>query len=121
MRIGEVAKKSGVAPDTVRFYERNGLIQSAPSEDKTNTYRNYPEETLERIAMIRQAQHAGFSIAEFAQLIERIENPASDFFDAYGFLHQKINEVENRLKEGRKFLKTLKATKQALSEAVLPR
>lgn len=115
MRIGELVKQSGVGPDTVRFYERSGLIQSSPSDVDTNTYRNYPEETLERIAMIKQAQNAGFSIAEFSQLIERIEGPSMDFFDADQFLQQKIDEIEERLAQAKKFLKTLKATKAALS------
>ncbi|WP_262693371.1 MerR family transcriptional regulator [Kordiimonas aquimaris] len=115
VRIGEVVKKAGVGPDTIRFYERQGLIQSLPSKDKTNTYRNYPEETLQRIAMIKQAQHAGFSIAEFSALIETIENPSADFFDADIFLQKKIDEIEERMRHARKFLKTLRATKNALS------
>lgn len=115
MRIGELVKKSGIGPDTVRFYERNRLIQSAPSDVDTNSYRDYPEETLERLSMIKQAQSAGFSIAEFAQLIERIEGPSADFFDADQFLEQKINEIEDRMAQARKFLKMLKATKTALS------
>lgn len=115
MRIGEVVKQSGIGPDTIRFYERNGLIHSSPSEAETNTYRNYPEETLERLAMIRQAQNAGFSIAEFSQLIERIEGPSLNFFDADQFLQHKIDEIEERLEQARKFLVTLKATKAALS------
>ena len=115
MRIGELVKQSGIGPDTVRFYERHRLIQSAPSDVKTNSYRDYPEETLERLAMIKQAQSAGFSIAEFAQLIERIEGPSTDFFDADQFLQHKIDEIEQRLEQAEKFLETLKATKAALS------
>ncbi len=115
MRIGELVKQSGISPDTVRFYERNGLIRSLPSATETNSYRNYPEEALERLAMIKQAQQAGFSIAEFSQLIERIEGPSVDFFDADQFLQQKIDEIQERMKQAKAFLKMLKATKAALS------
>jgi len=47
MRIGELAKRSEVSRDTIRFYERNGLIFSMPSDSGTNSYREYFEERSE--------------------------------------------------------------------------
>lgn len=116
MRIGELAKRSGIGRDAIRFYERNGLLHSSSSNSGTNTYKDYSENSLDRLSMIREAQDAGFTIADLAQLINSIEQGPTDSFDAEDFLQQKINEVEVRIVQAKRFLETLKMTKRALSE-----
>jgi DNA-binding transcriptional MerR regulator len=62
MKIGEVAKQAGVSIDTVRFYERVGVLP-AP-ERTTSGYRNYEQTTVERIHLTRRLQAIGFTLAE---------------------------------------------------------
>lgn len=68
MRIGELARKSGVAASAVRYYERAGLLPRAART--TGGYREYDEEeALRRLAFIRKAKHVGFSLREIRELI----------------------------------------------------
>ncbi|HKN60718.1 MAG TPA: heavy metal-responsive transcriptional regulator [Candidatus Acidoferrales bacterium] len=67
MRSGELAQRAGVSPDTVRHYERIGLLKVPP---RTNGgYRNYPPETLDRVRMVRRALGVGFSLPELAKIL----------------------------------------------------
>ena len=66
MRIGELARQSGVAASTLRFYETNGLLPVA--RRSANGYRDYPSESLERIGLIRLAQSLGFNLQQIARL-----------------------------------------------------
>jgi DNA-binding transcriptional MerR regulator len=62
MKIGQVATDAGVSVDTVRFYERRGLLP-APRR-RPSGYREYPPSTVERIRMARTLQHLGFTLDE---------------------------------------------------------
>jgi DNA-binding transcriptional MerR regulator len=62
MRIGELAVKSGVSRDTIRFYERNGLITSQAGLATTNNYRVYPDDSLIWLGFLTGAREAGSPI-----------------------------------------------------------
>ena len=62
MRIGEIASRSGVTVDTVRFYERVGVLPSP--EREPSGYRDYAPETVERIHLTRELQAIGFTLNE---------------------------------------------------------
>ncbi|MEX3008762.1 MerR family transcriptional regulator [Hoeflea sp. TYP-13] len=115
MRIGEVARRSGLSRDTIRFYERNGLIGSTEGPDRTNSYRDYHEAVFDRLQMIDEAQKAGFTISELLFFLRQIEGPSPEDLDVEEFLDQKIREVEANIERAKRFLKTLRATRQALS------
>lgn len=67
MKIGEVATQAGVTVDTVRFYERVGVL---PVPERTDSgYRDYRPETVERIALTRKLQAIGFTLAEAADAL----------------------------------------------------
>lgn len=67
MKIGELAKLSGLAPSRIRFYEASGLIKSVGR--KANGYRDYAPETEWILQIITGAQSAGFSLEEIRQLL----------------------------------------------------
>ncbi|MCY6380953.1 MerR family transcriptional regulator [Hoeflea prorocentri] len=115
MRIGEVARRSGLSRDTIRFYERNGLIASGASQDSTNSYRVFEEEIFERLRMIDEAQKAGFTISELRFFLRQIERPVDQEFDMDEFLSRKIQEVEVNIERANRFLETLRATRDALA------
>ena len=115
MRIGEIARRSGLSKDTIRFYERNGLIESEPSTDPKNSYRDYDEGLLERLDMIREAQTAGMTIADLALFIRQLNHGGQGDFDVDAFLESKIQEIELRIARSRQFLETLRATRAALA------
>src|SRR6186997_288819 len=74
--IGILARRAKVNADSVRFYERQGLLSPAT---KTNSgYRLYTDDAVRRIAFIKQAQRCGFSLAEVGELLQMHSgNPAA--------------------------------------------
>ncbi len=67
LTIGKLAKQAGVSIDTVRFYERRGLI-AEPCRSESN-YRQYPEEEIARLKFIKKAKLLGFSLNEIKELL----------------------------------------------------
>ncbi len=74
MTIGEAARRAGVGVETIRFYERRKLI-SQPPKPSGGGYRSYPEETVDRIRFVRQAQELGFSLREIVDLLSLRADP----------------------------------------------
>src|SRR6476469_5957445 len=68
MKIGEVAKRTGVGVETIRFYEREGLLQEP--ERRPSGYRQYDEATVQRLEYIGRAKGLGFTLAENRVLLE---------------------------------------------------
>ena len=115
MRIGELAKRTGLTRDTIRFYERHELIASKESGEASNDYRDYPEDLVERLEMIIAAREAGMSVADLKTLIQHLETGPSDDFDVETFLDAKISELRRTISSARKFLRLLNQTKEALA------
>lgn len=67
MKIGELARQTGMAASAIRFYEARGLLSKV--RRGANGYRDYPPETVQLLAIIGQAQQAGFSLDEIKQLV----------------------------------------------------
>ena len=68
MTIGTAARKAGVGVETIRFYERKGLIDRPP-KPLDSGFRVYPDEAVRRVRFIRQAQKIGFSLREIDELL----------------------------------------------------
>lgn len=68
MKIGEVAKRSSIGIETIRYYEREGLLLEP--ERRPSGYRQYDESTVERLEYIRRAKELGFTLAEIKELLE---------------------------------------------------
>ncbi len=115
MLIGELAKRACVSRDTIRFYERNGLISSQPSKEQTNKYRDYSENVVFTLELIQDAQAAGFTILELKTFIQQMEDAHQKGIVGEEFLDRKIEGVESNIKRSRKFLETLRATRAALA------
>ena len=71
--IGELAKKSQVAVDTIRFYEKRGLLQ--PAKRAENNYRYYDDEALDQLIFIRHCRELGMSLHEIEDLNELRKDP----------------------------------------------
>ena len=67
LRSGDLARLIGISPDTLRLYERKGLLPSPPRS--ANGYRSYPPEVIERIRLIRAALSIGFTLDEVAKIL----------------------------------------------------
>ena len=96
MKIGELARKAGVGVETVRFYERKGLIEQ-PAKPNGGGARLYPEDVARRIGFIRQAQELGFSLRETDELLALQAIPSSDCADVRDRARAKLDEVDRKI------------------------
>ncbi len=96
MTIGTAAGLAGVGVETVRFYERRGLIDQPPRPANAG-FRVYTEQTVERIRLIRQAQELGFSLAEIAELLALRADPSADCADVRDHAEAKLDEVDRKI------------------------
>src|SRR5438876_11051639 len=103
--IGRLAKLSGVRPDTIRFYERNGLL---PKPSRTASgYRVYDAAALNQMRFIRKAQSLGFSLDEIKRIMS-LRGPGKETCRCVvSMAEATLSETETKLEELRKFKDTL--------------
>ncbi|MGQ4388822.1 MerR family transcriptional regulator [Streptomyces sp. SAS_270] len=94
MRIGELAAQAGLTRDTIRFYEKIGLVTG---QRLANGYRDFPPETVPWLLYVRTAQTLGFTLAEIAQTGEELRD-APDTAEALSALfEEKIKIIDARM------------------------
>ncbi len=96
MTISKAARKAGVGVETIRFYEREGLIDQ-PLKPLDSGFRIYPEETVRRIQFIRLAQALGFSLREIEEPLSLRADPSSDCSDVRERATAKREEVDRKI------------------------
>ena len=94
--IGKVAGRAAVSADTIRFYERKGLLR--PVRKTAAGYRLYDEEALRRIRFIKQAQGCGFSLGEIRELLALRRNERGCCRDVRAVAINKKLEIERRIR-----------------------
>jgi len=109
LTIGEVAKHAHVRIETLRYYERMGLV--APPPRNGANYRLYPEETVRRVQFIKRAQELGFSLREITELLALRATPETPCADIRTRALDKITAIEEKIRE-------LRAMKHALTQLV---
>ena len=106
LTIGQVAKQAKIGIETIRFYERQGLIEEPPRRE--SGYRQYPQEVIDRLAFIRRAKDLGFSLKEIADLLALTKQRNSNAGNVKERVIQKISEVEAKIDHLQKIKKSLK-------------
>ncbi len=112
--IGALASDAGVNVETIRFYERKGLLRKPPR--KSSGYRQYQAEDSQRIRFIKRAQDLGFTLKEIAELLELDTDPTATCGDMRGQAERKLSEVESKIKDLNRMKKTLKRLADACGE-----
>lgn len=110
LRIGELAQATGTPVETIRYYEREGLLPPAARAD--NNYRVYLPVHAERLAFIRQCRNLDMTLDEVRALLALRDAPAADCGEINALLDAHIGHVAHRIRELRaleKDLKTLRA------------
>jgi MerR family transcriptional regulator, copper efflux regulator len=113
MKIGELAQASGVTTETIRFYEKLGLLPR--STRAANGYRSYGETMVERVKFIRTAQALGFSLSEIADILPRFDQAVFMRADLEHKLHAKIRAVDSQLRRLESLKSDLLQTLKSLS------
>lgn len=97
MRIGEIARKSGLSKDGIRHYEALGLLHSRPVQTGSRFYREYDDTTLERMALIALAKRLQFSLKELAEPLDLILSDQVSREDRSMRLAEKLAEVDAKI------------------------
>ncbi len=120
MLIRELAQQTNVAPHTIRFYEKEGLIDDRFFERGENNYRYYQETAVERIMMIKHGQAAGFSLSEIRGLMEIWDAGKLMVNEQIVYIEQKIQEVTQKITELEHMKRYLSDKVHRLHAAPLP-
>src|ERR687885_2847805 len=92
LTIGQIARRAGVGVETVRFYERQGLLEE-PAR-KESGYRQYAEEVVARLRFIRRAKRLGFSLKEITDLLALRLDPEATAADVKRRAEAKVADIE---------------------------
>lgn len=95
MTIGQLARQVGIGIETVRFYERKGLIEQ-PLKPLVG-YRRYPPQTATRLRFIRRAKELGFTLDEIGELLELRSRPTTNRERVRSRSRAKIEDIDRRI------------------------
>ncbi|MBX9625543.1 MAG: MerR family transcriptional regulator [Gemmataceae bacterium] len=107
LRTAQVAELAGVNVETLRFYERRGILQEPPR--RASGYREYPPDTVERVRFIKRAQELGFTLKEVQDLLELRETTRAKAGRVRKVAEAKLEEIEHKIRD-------LEAMKKSLTE-----
>ena len=119
MRIGELAKTAGVTPDTIRYYEREGLLP--PAERTPSGYRDYGPGVLNDLQFIKKAQALGLKLRDVREVLEISSGGKPPCEHVRATVSARLAEVEGRLRELRALRATLRETLERLDRAPAPK
>ena len=95
MRIGELAKATGTKAETIRYYEREGIL---PAADRTDSnYRDYSQNHLAALTFVRRARGLGFSMAQVRELLALSDHDEKPCEDVDQLVRQQLSEVDSKI------------------------
>jgi MerR family copper efflux transcriptional regulator len=95
LTIGQVASRAGIGVETVRFYERQGLLEEPARKD--SGYRQYPKEAVARLRFIGKAKELGFTLKEIKELLSLRLDPTTSCADVKRRAEEKIADIEAKI------------------------
>ncbi|GHO98030.1 MerR family transcriptional regulator [Reticulibacter mediterranei] len=99
MLIKELEKKTGLTRHTIRFYEKQGFLESSSFRREANNYRNYSEEAVVYLKMLKAGQAAGFTLTELKELINADEANELPLQKKVELIRQKIKDIDRKKAE----------------------
>lgn len=97
LRSGQLAKLAGINTETLRFYERKGLLPTPPRS--ASGYREYPDETVRRLEFIGRAKDLGFSLSEVGELLELRVRDLTTCAELRARAQDKLEDVHRKIAE----------------------
>lgn len=117
LTIGKLARASNVGVETIRFYERKGLIIQ-PS--KQGGFRYYNPELITRVNFIKRSQELGFTLKETKELLELTLKEQSKCSDVLAKTQSKIDEIDEKIKDLKRMKKSLKGLADCCESSDMP-
>ncbi len=102
--IGQLARQTGVSVDTIRYYERRGLLRPHRRRPTLHGpgYRLYNEDAVRRLRFIKRAQRLGFSLREIRELLELRLDPQADRREVQRRIEHKVQTIDTKIRELRR-------------------
>lgn len=114
MRIGELARTSGVEVETIRYYEKAGLLP--PPSRQANGYRDYGERHVERLAFIRHCRVLDMPLVDVKRLLDFEAHPEADCGDINRLIDEQLDRVRERLNNMRALERQLSTLRSRCTE-----
>lgn len=99
MLIGQLVKQTGLSKDTIRFYEKQGLIKVSYKERRSNNYKEYSDEILSRLLTIKRLKNFGFTLNEVSDLLEMIEMNEASCTNVSHKISEKVSLLDDKIRE----------------------
>jgi DNA-binding transcriptional MerR regulator len=99
MLIGELSKRSGLSRDTIRFYEKQGLIKLGRRERRVNNYKEYSEAILRRLLLFNKIKSYGFTLNESAEIISLLDANLASCNTISKVASQKVDVIDKKIAE----------------------
>ncbi|MCV9389366.1 MerR family transcriptional regulator [Reichenbachiella ulvae] len=105
MLIGEVVKRTGLSKDTIRFYEKKKLIELYRTDRRSNNYKEYSEEMVQRLLSIKKLKALGFTLNEISEILTMIEENDATCDNIKHRITSKVDLIDQKIRQ----LKDLKS------------
>jgi Hg(II)-responsive transcriptional regulator len=109
--IGQIAKNSGISVETIRYYEKEGLLEKP--QRKESGYRQYNGDAIDRLFFIQQAKELGFSLKEIGELLSIKSDANTVCSDVKHLTEDKLSDIQSKIKMLRRMEKSLKKLVEA--------
>jgi MerR family transcriptional regulator, copper efflux regulator len=116
MLISELAKKSGLSKDTIRFYKEIGLIEAQQRQAGTRVYMEFSLEMLERLTIITQGKSLGFTLNEMKNLLETWEPTEIPIAEKLRIIDRKLEEIGGKIRQLKEIKLYLTAKRNRITE-----
>ena len=117
VQIGELAKRAGIKVDTVRYYEKAGLLPLPPR--RPNGYREYGSGHLERLAFVRHCRALDMPLNDVRRLLDLLSHPSANCRDANDLIDEQLARVQERIADLRTLEQRLQSLRTQCSAQVL--
>jgi DNA-binding transcriptional MerR regulator len=99
MLIGELSRRCGFSRDTIRFYEKHGLISVGRKERRFNNYKEYSDETLQRLLSIKLIKGFGFTLNEASELLDMMDVNQATCKNVSHKIEEKVKLLDDKIRE----------------------
>lgn len=111
MLIGEVVKESGLTRDTIRYYEQRGLIEEPIRRE--NNYKDYGQDTVRRLAFIKDMQGVGFTLRETGEFLQLFDDGNATCANTGPMFSSRMTRIDEKIAQLKRMRSTLRNTFEA--------
>lgn len=120
MLIGQLAQRTGFTRDTIRFYEKHGLIEVPRKARRENNYKEYPDVVLERLLTIKRIKAMGFTLNETQEILDLVEMDKATCATMSDKVNEKVVAIEQKIADLVRLRETLRNAVSGCTTACNP-